>query len=146
MSVCGHEVQKILYYIYSTEVGYENHQGDGKNMFERFFGGKALNSDDTNETDVLGARKLQQEGAQLVDVREPYEFESGHAKGAKNIPLGQLAQRLNEIQRDKTVLVICQSGNRSRSAQGLLRRQNTVDVRNVRGGTSAWRAAKLPME
>ncbi len=115
-------------------------------MFERFFGGKMMNSGETTETDVVGARKLQQEGAQLIDVREPYEFSSGHAKGAKNIPLGQLAQRLKEIHQDRTVLVICQSGNRSRSAQGLLRRQNIADVRNVRGGTSAWRAAQLPME
>ncbi len=115
-------------------------------MFERIFGGKVSNSDTTNEADVTSAQKLQQEGAQLIDVREPSEFASGHAKGAKNIPLGQLAQHLNEIQQDRTILVICQSGNRSRSAQGLLRRQNIADVRNVRGGTSAWRAARLPME
>lgn len=115
-------------------------------MFERFFGGKMTNSSEAAEIDVVGARKLQQEGAQLIDVREPYEFASGHAKGAKNIPLGQLAQRLEEIHQDRLVLVICQSGNRSKSAQGLLRRQNIADVRNVQGGTSAWRDAQLPVE
>jgi rhodanese-related sulfurtransferase len=115
-------------------------------MFERFFKSTTTNAHETTETDVRGAQKLQQEGAQLLDVREPDEFASGHAKWAKNIPLGQLAQRLGEIWQNGTVLVICQSGNRSRSAQGLLKRQNIADVRNVRGGTTAWRAAHLPME
>lgn len=109
--------------------------------------GRLLGSDtttSTSEVDVATARILQQQGAQLVDVREPGEFASGPATGARNIPLGQLGNRLGEIATDRTVLLICRSGNRSRAAQGLLRGRNIADTRSVRGGMLAWHAARLP--
>ena len=115
-------------------------------MFQRLFGTGNTQGEMPPDVDVLKVQQLQQEGVQLIDVREPGEFASGHAKGAHNIPLGQLAQRQEEVQRNGTVLVICQSGNRSEAAQGLLKRLSVADVRNVRGGTSAWRAAGLPIE
>ncbi len=115
-------------------------------MFQRFFGSHETQTGITSDVDVVEAQRLTQEGAQLIDVREPSEFASGHAKGARNIPLGQLTDRMKDIQVNGTVLVICQSGGRSKSAYGLLKRQHVVDVRNVKGGTSAWRAAKLPLE
>ncbi len=115
-------------------------------MFGRLFGGNNSQERVSTEVTVVEARQLQQQGAQLIDVRETTEFASGHALGAYNIPLGELAGRLSEIRAHGTVLLICQSGSRSRTAQGLLARQNILDVRNVKGGTSAWRAAKLPME
>jgi rhodanese-related sulfurtransferase len=115
-------------------------------MFGRLFGSNNSQERVSTEVTVIKARQLQQQGAQLIDVRETAEFASGHAVGAYNIPLGKLAGRLSEIRRDGTVLLICQSGSRSRTAQGLLARQNVSDVRDVKGGTSAWRAAKLPME
>jgi rhodanese-related sulfurtransferase len=98
------------------------------------------------DVDVTQALALQQEGAQLIDVREPQEFRAGHARGARNIPLGQLAKRCGEIKADRPVLVICQSGGRSRSARSLLQGRQFTDVRNVVGGTSAWQRAKLPMQ
>jgi len=100
----------------------------------------------TADVDVRAARALQQQGARLIDVREPHEFAAGHATGARNIPLGQLAGRANELADAETVLVICQSGNRSKTAQGQLAARNVTDVRNVSGGTKAWRAAGLPVE
>jgi rhodanese-related sulfurtransferase len=116
-------------------------------MFERLFGSKSEPT--TTDVSVAEARNLQQHGAQLIDVRESSEFAAGHARGARNIPLSQLANRMGELHTDGTVLLICQSGSRSRTAQTLLERQNVRNVRNVRnvkGGTSAWRAARLPME
>ncbi len=98
------------------------------------------------EVDVATAHALQQQGAQLVDVREPYEFSSGHARGARNIPLGQLGSRLGEVATDRTVLLICRSGNRSRAAQDLLRHRQIADTRNVRGGMLAWHRAGLPLK
>jgi rhodanese-related sulfurtransferase len=100
----------------------------------------------TADVDVAQAQALQQEGALLIDVREAYEFQAGHAKGARSIPLSQLQQRVGEIEPTKTVLLICQSGGRSLSAQALLQRRQYADVRNVLGGTSAWQRAKLPMQ
>ena len=96
--------------------------------------------------EVTEAHRLQQEGAQLIDVREPGEYAGGHAQGARNIPLDQLVQRAGEVRGDTPVLVICQSGGRSARAQDLLTRQGTPDVRNVRGGTGAWRRAGLPLD
>lgn len=98
------------------------------------------------EVDVQAAHALLRDGAQLIDVREPYEFKSGHATGARSIPLGQLADRTAEIAQDRTVLLICASGNRSKVAQSILQRKAFADARNVRGGTSAWQRAGLPMK
>jgi rhodanese-related sulfurtransferase len=95
--------------------------------------------------DAATAHVLQRQGAQLVDVRETHEFAAGHARGAVNIPLGQLAGRLDEITPDRTVLLICRSGNRSRTAQDLLQRRGMADTRNVTGGMMAWHAARLPV-
>lgn len=111
-------------------------------MFQHLFGGKNA---EQHEVAVREAQRLQQEGAQLIDVREPSEFAAGHAKGARNIPLNQLANRLSELHSSRPVLVICQSGSRSQTAQKLLQRQKIEHVLNVRGGTGAWRAAGLPI-
>jgi rhodanese-related sulfurtransferase len=112
------------------------------------FLGRLLGADaaDATDVDVHAAHAMhQQEGALLIDVREPHEFRHGHAKGARNIPLGQLAQRIAEIRKDCTVLVICQSGNRSKVGCHILRRQEFADVRNVSGGTHAWQRSGLPL-
>jgi len=111
--------------------------------------GRFLGSDTATapaEIDVTTAHTLHQQGAQLVDVREPNEFTSGHARGARNIPLGQLGDRIGEIATDRTVLLICRSGNRSRLAQNLLQRRNVTNTRNVRGGMLAWQGAGLPLK
>ena len=114
-------------------------------MFKKFFG-ETRATTLARDVDVREARALQQQGARLIDVREPREFAAGHATGARNIPLGQLAGRANELANAGTVLVICQSGNRSKTAQGQLAARNVADVRNVTGGTTAWRVAGLPVE
>ncbi len=114
-------------------------------MFKKFFG-ETRTTTLARDVDVREARALQQQGARLIDVREPREFAAGHATGARNIPLGQLAGRANELANAGTVLVICQSGNRSKTAQGQLAARNVADVRNVTGGTTAWRVAGLPVE
>ncbi len=100
----------------------------------------------TTTVDVDDARRRQRQGAALIDVREPAEFRSGHAPGAKLVPLGQLSARLAEVPRDCEVLLVCHSGNRSRAAQQLLFRQGYERVLNVRGGMAAWVRAGLPVE
>ena len=110
--------------------------------------GRWLGSDtmaSTVEVDVATAYRLQQKGAQLIDVREPHEFKSGHAKGARNIPLLEIGNHIREFNAGSTVLLlICRDGNRSRMAQDLLRRRNCIETCNVRGGTRAWEDAGLP--
>lgn len=80
----------------------------------------------------------------VVDVREPVEYVSGHAPKAASIPLGELVARVEELDRDETIYVICESGGRSAQAVEWLNTQG-FDAVNVEGGTSAWRNAGLPV-
>ncbi len=97
--------------------------------------------------DVKQGAALQSSGALLLDVREPDEYAQGHAPGSTLIPLGQLAQRLQEISRYKNqpVALICRSGNRSGQAQKLLEKAGFSAAVNVEGGMIAWQKAGLPV-
>lgn len=82
------------------------------------------------------ALRLSRDGARLVDVREPYEWEAGHAPTARHVPL--TAFDLSAVPAgDGPVLVICRSGNRSQAATMALR-SNGLDAFNVTGGMQAW--------
>ncbi len=88
---------------------------------------------------VEDLRKLRDEGADfvLVDVREPKEYETSQI-GGQLIPLGQLEQRLDEIDRDAHVVVHCRSGGRSAKAVQVLRAAGFSNAWNVNGGLLAW--------
>jgi rhodanese-related sulfurtransferase len=91
------------------------------------------------------AHRRQRAGALLIDVREPDEWRGGHAPGAKLIPLGQLATKLSTLPRDREILFICRSGNRS--ARATEAAQNAgLRASNVGGGLIAWAQARLPIE
>ena len=92
-------------------------------------------------TSELGAL----EGVTIIDVREDDEFAVGHALGAKNLPLSTFAEHFEEIPKDATVYIICQSGGRSARACDYLEGQG-YDAVNVEGGTGDWIANNLPME
>ena len=114
-------------------------------MLRRLFGGdSSIQSISPNEAWERLSNK--QTSAFLVDVREPWEFNNGHARGARNIPLSQFAQRITEIPGSRDVLLICQSGHRSMNAARLLRQRGAEQVFNVSGGTTVWRMHGLPME
>ncbi len=89
--------------------------------------------------------KKKQDAPALIDVREVWEFTRGHARGAHNIPLGELRQRLSEIPQDRDILLICQSGNRSSTAARMLMQAGYTRIFNVSGGTSAWYMHHLPL-
>lgn len=93
---------------------------------------------------VADLRAALESGAYLLDVRTQAEFDEGHIDGAKLIPLNELAGRLAEVPADKTVYVICRSGNRSAQASAMLRAAGK-DVRNVLGGMNDWVAAGYPV-
>jgi rhodanese-related sulfurtransferase len=76
--------------------------------------------------------------AQLIDVREPNEFEGGHILGARNIPLSQLKNRLREIRPDKPVYLYCQSGMRSGRAASMLHRKGYKELSHLHGGFKKW--------
>ncbi len=81
----------------------------------------------------------------LLDVRTPDEFKhDGHIENAKLIPLGELANNLNMLDKSKKVLVYCRSGSRSVSASRILG-NNGFNVVNMKGGIMAWKLEKLPV-
>ncbi|WP_394233419.1 rhodanese-like domain-containing protein [Niallia oryzisoli] len=76
--------------------------------------------------------------AQLIDVREPNEFEAGHILGARNIPLSQLKMRMKELRQDKPVYLYCQNGTRSARAAQMLYRKGYKDLSHLQGGFKKW--------
>lgn len=95
--------------------------------------------------DVKTAQSMSQQGALLLDVREPSEYAAVHAVNAQLMPLGQVGMRLKELEawKDKPVAVICRSGRRSAQAVSILQEAGFSKVVNVQGGTSAWMDAGL---
>ncbi len=83
-------------------------------------------------------------GAVLLDVREQYEWASGHATSARNIPVGALGSRLDDVPADKPVIAVCQTGMRSARAARLLGHHG-FEAYNLRGGMTAWSNAGLPV-
>jgi glyoxylase-like metal-dependent hydrolase (beta-lactamase superfamily II)/rhodanese-related sulfurtransferase len=86
------------------------------------------------------------DGATVLDVREPWEFRIGHIPGARLIPLGELAARLEELDRRQPVAVVCASGSRSQSAAALLAQKGFAHVYNVAGGTDEWARLGYPID
>jgi adenylyltransferase/sulfurtransferase len=74
----------------------------------------------------------------LVDVREPHEYQICSIPQAKLIPLGQVPQRLGELDKDADIVIHCKSGMRSAKACGILRQAGFQHVRNMKGGILAW--------
>ncbi|MGQ3481941.1 sulfurtransferase TusA family protein [Paenibacillus sp. TY11] len=74
----------------------------------------------------------------LLDVREPAEFALKHIPGSKHIPLGELENRLTELNLDKEIVVICQAGARSEMACQLLVGKGATNVKSVLLGMSEW--------
>ena len=99
------------------------------------------------EADTLKATRLYNDDALILDVREDKEFSAGHIPKAKHIPLGQLASRLQELEKFKAkpVLVTCRSGQRSARACGMLKKAGFETVYNQAGGIIAWERANLPV-
>jgi hydroxyacylglutathione hydrolase len=83
---------------------------------------------------------------QIVDVRSPSEWQSGHVPGARYIFLPELEESLGELDKKKPVAVYCDSGYRASVGASLLLRNGFNDVRNVPGSWKAWKAAELPVE
>ncbi|CAG0934541.1 Sulfurtransferase [Thermoflexales bacterium] len=96
------------------------------------------------EISVAEAAAKREAGAFILDVRQPEEWNEVHIPGATLIPLDQLEQRVNEVPRDKEVVVICRSGNRSKPGRDFLKSAGYTQVTSVNGGMNDWSAAGYP--
>lgn len=103
--------------------------------------GAAVISPEVPQIGASDSARLVQDGAFLLDVREPNEWLAGHASAATHIPLGELHSRLGEVPEGTTV-VVCRSGQRSQRAAEFLRAKG-IDALNLAGGMRAWAADGL---
>jgi phage shock protein E len=74
--------------------------------------------------------ELIQNGAFIIDVRTSGEYQTGHLKGSKNIPLDKLMSQVSKIKKDQVIITCCASGMRSASAKGMLKNAGFSNVHN----------------
>lgn len=111
-----------------------------------FFGNRLRG---VKEVDCAAALQLiNHKEACILDVREPDEFKAGHLLNAKSIPLGKIRDRIGELERyrEKPIVVVCRSGQRSATACALLGKEGFTQVYNLSGGVTAWQKTSLPLE
>ena len=94
---------------------------------------------------TLQATRLINDGAVIVDVRQPAEYAAGHLANSRNIPTAEIDKRAAELPVGKAVVVVCASGSRSARAASALRKAGRADVFCLDGGLSAWQQAGLPV-
>jgi sulfur-carrier protein adenylyltransferase/sulfurtransferase len=107
--------------------------------YDQFCGAR---NDDTSVPGIsvqeLKGKMDARDAFQLIDVREPFEFEIARIDGAKLIPLGEIPERAEELDREQTLIVHCHSGRRSAQAVRLLKQRGFVNVYSLEGGIDAW--------
>jgi rhodanese-related sulfurtransferase/transcriptional regulator with XRE-family HTH domain len=94
---------------------------------------------------VPEAAELLAKGVDLVDVREPHEWETGHLPGARLVPLGAFRANPAAAEVKSPALFVCAKGGRSTAAAELAAKQGVAEVYTLDGGTIAWKAAGKPI-
>lgn len=98
------------------------------------------------EVDAAEARRLIEDGAQLIDVREPWEWAICHIPGATMIPMGEIGSRTSEIDPSRTAIIHCAVGARSARVVQDLQRAGYTKVLNLAGGIVEWTNRQFPTE
>lgn len=98
------------------------------------------------EISVSEAFTKYQNGAFVLDVRTQEEWAEFHAPNTNLIPLDQLTSRLTELPKDREIVVVCRSGNRSAQARDILLNAGFTQVTSMQGGLTEWRASGYPVE
>ena len=104
--------------------------------------GKPIPSLDAGE---LGEKLKNGKQPLVLDVRQPEEYRSGHIEGAKLVPLGELDRRMQSLPKNREIVCVCASGNRSQSATRALVDAG-FNAHNMKGGMLSWRRAGLPVK
>ena len=99
-----------------------------------------------SDISVNEAYNLYQNGAFVLDVRTQEEWNEFHAPNTTLIPLDQLATRINEVPRDRQIVVVCRSGNRSQQGRDILLNAGFEQVTSMTGGLNEWRVSGYPVE
>jgi len=102
-------------------------------------------SEDVREVSRDEAKKLVEDGAQLVDVRAEHEWDAGRIAGASHLPLAELSERVGELDKERPVVLYCRGGNRSTMAAEALAAEG-FDAVKLSEGIVGWAGAGLPLE
>jgi hydroxyacylglutathione hydrolase len=94
----------------------------------------------------LHSRIKEKSDLQILDVRRPAEYQSGHIPGAISAELAHLEEQVGQLDPERPTAVACAGGYRSSAAASLLQRKGFRDLYNVVGGTSAWTGAGYEAE
>ena len=95
------------------------------------------------EISVVQAAEKRDQGAFILDVRQPEEWQQFHIPGATLIPLGELPNRLNEVPKDKQIVVVCRTGHRSAQGRDILLNAGFPMVTSMAGGVTQWQSQGL---
>lgn len=114
--------------------GWLNPHSDNKDVKE---GAENRYSQDTTPADVQ-ARLAAGEQIYILDVREQHEFREAHVPGSVLVPLANLSMKIADLPKDRPIVAICRSGNRSGVATSMLKRAGFAHVQNMKGGIIAW--------
>ena len=108
------------------------------------FGNNGLTNVEVNEVKEHYDKSSE---AIILDVRSVAEYQQAHIKGSKLIPLDQLPFKMQELAeyKDREILVLCHSGNRSLSATSMLVKEGFANAKNIKGGISSWYNAGYPI-
>ncbi|MCX6057182.1 MAG: rhodanese-like domain-containing protein [Chloroflexi bacterium] len=108
-------------------------------------GGGAKTASLSAEVNAEAGYQMVQEGAFMLDVRTQEEWDEYHSPNATLIPLDQLQARLSEVPKDKEILVVCRSGNRSQQGRDILLAAG-YNATSMAGGMKDWYAKGYPIE
>ena len=95
---------------------------------------------------VQEANEMKDNGAAVIDVREPHEYSAGHVPGAALIPVNSVYARREELPKDKDLIFVCAVGQRSALAAEMAAAAGLTRLFNLEGGTDAWIKAGMPAE
>ena len=95
-------------------------------------------------TTLQAIQLLNKTKVSIIDVRTPAEFNAGHLRYSKNVPLDELSKRTGELDKSQAMLVVCQAGARASRAASELRREGFNEVYVLEGGYGEWQSQGLP--
>ena len=118
----------------------------GAMLLWSMFGNRFRGVKEINSAEAL--QLINHKDAFVLDVREPGEYSGGHVLNSTSIPLGTLKARMGELEkfRDRPMVVVCRSGNRSGTACAILSKHGYTQAYNLEGGVQAWQRNNLPLE
>lgn len=96
--------------------------------------------------DVKEAKEMMNDGAVVIDVREPHEYSAGHVPDATLIPVNSVYARREELPKDKDLIFVCAVGQRSALAAEMAAAAGLTRLFNLEGGTEAWITSGEPVD